>query len=110
MRLRLVALAAIIACWCISAAAVHTETGFLDRTVSVEGKDYRYQVYVPAAFASQKSWPVILFLHGSGDAAPTAWFRLMSAFRMPSARTHPDSRSSWSFPSAVKRQRGARLI
>jgi len=43
------------------------ETGFLDRTVSVEGKDYRYQVYVPANFASQKPWPVILFLHGSGE-------------------------------------------
>jgi predicted peptidase len=67
MRLRLLgALAAVVVCWCFPAAA-RTETGFLDRTVNVEGKDYRYQVYVPVNFPSQKSWPVILFLHGSGE-------------------------------------------
>jgi predicted peptidase len=43
------------------------ETGFLDRTVSVAGQPYRYQVYVPATYASQARWPVILFLHGAGE-------------------------------------------
>jgi predicted peptidase len=43
------------------------ETGFLDRTVSVAGQPYRYQVYVPANYASQARWPVILFLHGAGE-------------------------------------------
>src|SRR5258705_3670287 len=43
------------------------ETGFLDRTVSVDGEVYRYQVYVPQDFESKKKWPVILFLHGSGE-------------------------------------------
>ncbi len=43
------------------------QTGFLDRTVRVSGTDYHYQVYVPADFKKQKSWPVILFLHGSGE-------------------------------------------
>jgi predicted peptidase len=49
------------------AASARVETGFLDRVVSVAGKDYHYQVYVPINFGSQKSWPVILFLHGSGE-------------------------------------------
>jgi predicted peptidase len=43
------------------------ETGFLDRTVSVNSEVYRYQVYVPQNFETQKRWPVILFLHGSGE-------------------------------------------
>jgi len=49
------------------AASARVETGFLDRVVNVAGKDYHYQVYVPMNFGSQKSWPVILFLHGSGE-------------------------------------------
>lgn len=43
------------------------ETGFLDRTVSVAGQRYRYQVYVPADYESKARWPVILFLHGAGE-------------------------------------------
>jgi predicted peptidase len=48
-------------------ASARVQTGFLDRTVSISGKSYRYQVYVPADFRSKESWPVILFLHGSGE-------------------------------------------
>ena len=67
MRLGLlVALIAAVLCLC-SRASARAETGFLDRIVSVAGKDYHYQVYVPLNFGSQKSWPVILFLHGSGE-------------------------------------------
>ena len=44
-----------------------TQTGFLDRTVTVSGITYRYQVFVPADFSKKKSWPVILFLHGAGE-------------------------------------------
>ncbi len=43
------------------------ETGFLDRTVTVSGEVYRYQVYVPQELDSKKKWPVILFLHGVGE-------------------------------------------
>jgi predicted peptidase len=52
---------------CAVSAAARVETGFLDRTVSVSGSSYRYQVYVPADYRSKKSWPVILFLHGAGE-------------------------------------------
>jgi predicted peptidase len=43
------------------------ETGFLNRTAAVGGQTYRYQVYVPANYATNRSWPVILFLHGAGE-------------------------------------------
>jgi len=45
------------------------ETGFLDRTVAVQGATYKYQVYVPENWSPQKRWPVILFLHGAGERA-----------------------------------------
>ena len=48
-------------------ALARVQTGFLDRTVSVSGTSYRYQVFVPADFSKKKSWPVVLFLHGSGE-------------------------------------------
>lgn len=44
------------------------ETGFLDRKLTIAGLPYRYQVYVPASFTLQHSWPVILFLHGAGES------------------------------------------
>jgi predicted peptidase len=43
------------------------ETGFLNRTATVGGREFHYQVYVPAAYATRTDWPVILFLHGSGE-------------------------------------------
>lgn len=42
-------------------------TGFLDRVVEVGGAPHRYQVYVPAEYVPDVRWPVILFLHGSGE-------------------------------------------
>lgn len=50
-------------------AAKPSPTGFLNRSLTVAGTVYRYQVYVPAEFYSQKAkkWPVILFLHGAGE-------------------------------------------
>jgi predicted peptidase len=42
-------------------------TGFLDRAVRVDGLDYPYQVYLPRNYDARRRWPVILFLHGSGE-------------------------------------------
>lgn len=47
--------------------AQHSETGFLDRSVACEGTDRPYQVYVPREYSDARKWPVILFLHGSGE-------------------------------------------
>jgi predicted peptidase len=43
------------------------ETGFLHRTVSVNGEIHKYQVYVPREFTKSRRWPVVLFLHGAGE-------------------------------------------
>src|SRR5271157_129899 len=43
------------------------ETGFLDRTLSVRGVTYKYQVFVPDNWSPNQKWPIILFLHGAGE-------------------------------------------
>ena len=47
--------------------AQRVETGFLDRTITVAGRSYHYQVYVPADYKTKPTWPAILFLHGAGE-------------------------------------------
>jgi len=49
------------------AAAQSTETGFLDRSLKMDGVEHRYQVYVPENYAATSVWPAILFLHGAGE-------------------------------------------
>ncbi|WP_395699715.1 prolyl oligopeptidase family serine peptidase [Aquabacterium sp.] len=48
-------------------AQPRAETGFIDHSLVQGGQTWRYQVYVPADYASRKDWPVTLFLHGSGE-------------------------------------------
>lgn len=43
------------------------ETGFLDRSVEIDGVTYPYQVYVPRDYDPAVPWPVVLFLHGAGE-------------------------------------------
>ena len=43
------------------------ETGFLDRSLSLHGAIYKYQVFVPDNWSSNQKWPMILFLHGAGE-------------------------------------------
>lgn len=50
-----------------TALSARKETGFLNRSVKVEGATYLYQVYVPPDWSKDKKWPVILFLHGAGE-------------------------------------------
>jgi len=50
-----------------SSYARTSETGFLNRAVTVDRVAYRYQVYVPKEWSSDTKWPVILFLHGAGE-------------------------------------------
>jgi predicted peptidase len=42
-------------------------TGFLDKTIAIDGKTHPYVVYVPRDYSPDKKWPVILFLHGAGE-------------------------------------------
>ena len=43
------------------------ETGFLDRTLTLRGVTYKYQVFLPEDWTSREKWPVILFLNGAGE-------------------------------------------
>lgn len=49
------------------ASASKKETGFLDRTISVGGASYKYQVFLPDNWSPKQKWPIILFLHGAGE-------------------------------------------
>jgi predicted peptidase len=51
----------------IPARAKKQETGFLDRTIAVQGTTYKYQVFVPRDWTPHQKWPIILFLHGAGE-------------------------------------------
>jgi len=76
MRCRSASLAVIIAANAALLAAPasgqsgqEVQTGFLDRTITVAGHTYPYQVYVPREYAldPELRFPVILFLHGAGE-------------------------------------------
>ena len=43
------------------------QTGFLDRRVTLAGRSYHYQVFVPFSYSPAQRWPIILFLHGAGE-------------------------------------------
>jgi predicted peptidase len=46
--------------------AARIETGFLDRVLAFDGKSIRYQVYVPAEYRPERTWPLVVHLHGGG--------------------------------------------
>ena len=82
------------------------QTGFLDRSVTVNGVANHYEIYVPASYSTAQQWPVILFLHGSGERGGDGLLQTSNALgaairRSPSAypaivifpQTPPDS--SW---------------
>jgi predicted peptidase len=80
----------IVAGWLVLVGAASTtaqtprqETGFLDRSITVAGHTYRYQVYVPAEYTPAKPWPVLVNLHGDGAGGSDGM--LPTARGLPSA-------------------------
>jgi predicted peptidase len=71
------------------------ETGFVARSVTVGGRAYRHQVYVPPGFTPLRKWPVILFLHGNGESGDDG-IRPTGHGIGPAIRRHPDR-----FPAVV---------
>lgn len=65
------------------------ETGFLNRTILLNGALHRYQVYVPENWDEHTKWPVILFLHGSGERGAEGMDE--TQIGLPAAiRVHPE--------------------
>ena len=42
-------------------------TGFLNVTTEADGETRRQAIYVPADYAPDRAWPMIVFLHGAGE-------------------------------------------
>lgn len=78
-----------------TASASARETGFLDRSVVVDGVEYRYQVYVPRNYDARNTWPIILMLHGGGDYGSDG-IRPTTGALANALRLHPER-----FPSIV---------
>jgi predicted peptidase len=77
-----------------SAWARH-ETGFLDRSLTFGGAEYRYAVYVPRDWSPGRRWPVILALHGGGTYGTDGLLPTEGALGK-AIRLHPDR-----FPAIV---------
>jgi poly(3-hydroxybutyrate) depolymerase len=75
-----------------ASGAVHShvqDTGFLNRTVTLNGISYKYQVYVPEGWNRHQRWPMILFLHGSGERGSDGMDE--TQIGLPNAiRSHPE--------------------
>jgi poly(3-hydroxybutyrate) depolymerase len=65
------------------------ETGFLNRTIVLNGTAHKYVVYLPETWSPEASWPVILFLHGSGERGSEGMDQ--TQIGLPAAiRLHPE--------------------
>jgi len=69
-------------------AAPKIETGFLNRSVVLNGTTYRYQVFVPASYVPTQRWPVILFLHGAGERGSDGYVQTQVGLA-PAIRQNP---------------------
>jgi predicted peptidase len=53
--------------WLAALVSFPAAAGFVSRQVTIDHHSYRYQVFVPDGWTSRRTWPVVLFLHGSGE-------------------------------------------
>ena len=67
------------------------ETGFLNRTLLIQGVAYRFQIYVPEDYNrnDHRHWPILLFLHGRGERGSEGMWQ--TQIGLPAAiRDHPE--------------------
>ncbi|HLJ75478.1 MAG TPA: hypothetical protein VKU62_12880, partial [Thermoanaerobaculia bacterium] len=51
----------------ISSAACTRQPRFLERSVTLSDREYRFRVWLPKHYTKLHHWPVILYLHGSAE-------------------------------------------
>src|ERR1700722_2692346 len=77
---------------CVLGPVAHArqqDTGFLNRTITLNGTTYHYVVYLPMDWSPKQKWPMILFLHGSGERGSDGLDETQVG--LPNAiRAHPD--------------------
>jgi len=71
------------------------DTGFLDRSVTLKGRTYAYQVYVPDHYSRASTWPVVVYLHGNLHQGEDGMRQTNAAFA-DAVREH----RSW-FPAVI---------
>jgi predicted peptidase len=50
------------------------DVGFVDRVFKdADGKEFKYEVFVPDDYNGAKAYPLILFLHGAGETGTDGW-------------------------------------
>jgi poly(3-hydroxybutyrate) depolymerase len=88
-----------------TASAQAAETGFLNRSVSVDGVERRYQVYVPSGYQRSTPLPVILALHGGGEYGTNGISQTEGGLAR-AIRRHPDRFNALVvFPQSPPQQR-----
>ena len=80
---------------CTTTPPMNPTGEFVSREVVLEGKTYRYQVFVPAARFRSGNPPVVLFLNGSGERGSDGVKQTMAGLG-PYLRQHADT-----FPGLV---------
>jgi predicted peptidase len=53
-------------------ASAPINTGFLTRTVTVDGAPHQFAVFLPYSYSTEMLWPTIVFLHGIGETGSDA--------------------------------------
>jgi predicted peptidase len=70
-------------------SAQSRETGFINRSLTVDGVERRYQVYVPYGYRAGMRLPVILALHGGGEVGADGLLQTDVGLAR-AVRRHPD--------------------
>ena len=65
------------------------ETGFIHKSIPIDGRSYPYVVYVPQDYSAQSTWPVFLFLHGKGERGSDGLAQTRVGIG-PAIREHPE--------------------
>jgi len=65
VRARVVVFFLLSAICCPLSCSPHAR--FLERSVTIGARTYKYRVWLPPHYSKVKHWPVVLFLHGSGE-------------------------------------------
>ncbi|HEY6332382.1 MAG TPA: alpha/beta hydrolase-fold protein [Blastocatellia bacterium] len=65
------------------------DTSFLSRSLQTETGTFKYRVYLPTGWSSDRKWPVILYLHGAGERGDDNMQQIDVGLG-PAIKQHPD--------------------